>query len=266
MCVIIVIATEAIATTSKRTTKQRYTTALAEAKDPNEIETISITYFRTMQFVDVARVATYGALFIGGILLYNIEALSYLVIILGALTVALKEIVASMVGYLFVLYGYRVGDDVRVAGQLGEIVRIRLLSTDIAGEDENGEHNGKLYTIPNYHFYQGTVERQELNVSAFRHTALSIVFTNEKYLLPFNEWIAALKAFLDATLPVRATADVGYFRGFTGARYKLNYAYDTSGNLVVSIAFVSSTKTTLQKKEKIVTYIESTKRQHKEKK
>jgi hypothetical protein len=256
----IFVVTEAVSRFLKSKEKQRFDTERAASDDARALETLSLEHFKRSQLVDVVRASVYILLLLAAILIYDIQAFSYVLIALGAFIIVLKELVSSAVGYFFVLTTYTVGDDVRVAGQLGEIVRIRLLSTAITGKEENGEHNGKLFNVPNYYFFQGVIEQQELKSSTSRHITLKAVYIPGHYTEKFDVWVRNLKAMLDDTLPVRSVEDVGHYRGFTGARYKLNYSFDEDGDAVVSIAYVSSTKTALTKKEKIVHYIESTKR------
>lgn len=264
LCILVICCTEALTRTLKLREKKKFDAARLATSDSRELEHVSLEHFKKTQLLDVARASTYLLLIFGAVLVYDIQAFSYLLIALGAVIITLKEIVTSSVGYFIVLSNYTVGDDVRVNGQLGEIVRIRLLSTAIVGKEENGEHNGKLFNIPNYLFYQGIIEQQELKSNTSRHITIKAVYMPDNYTEKFDTWVRNLKAFLDDTLPVRSAEDVGHYRGFTGSRYKLNYSYDEDGDVVVSIAYVSSTKTALSKKEKIVHYIESTKRTDKQ--
>lgn len=264
--ILLVIATEVTVRMVKRRERDHYTAARTTTTHARELETLSLNYFKKNQLYDILRGAVYVCIALAGVLLYDIQAFSYVLLGLGALIVVLKEMVASVVGYGFVLTSYTVGDDVRINDRLGEIVRIGLLSTSLVGKEDNGEYNGKLFQVPNYHFLQNIVEQQELRSSTLRHITLKAVYTRENYREAFGVWMRNLKHFLDDTLPTRVGEDVGNYRGYTGAKYKTNVVYNDKGDVVVSITFVSSTASAQSKKEAIVAYIEDTKRASAEKK
>jgi hypothetical protein len=109
---------------------------------------------------------------------------------------------------------------------------------------------------------QGAIEKQELKMSSFRRVAIKALYEPDAFNLPFNEWLAGLKIFLDETLPLRKLGSVGHFRGYAGIKYKINYEYNDLGKVMVTIAFVSSASSALYKKETIILFIEGTKKHH----
>jgi hypothetical protein len=191
------------------------------------------------------------------VLLYDIQAFSFLALALGALVVIQKENINSLFAYLFVLSNYNVGDDVRVKETLGEIVRISPLQTVIVGKEESGEYSGKRIGIPNYLFQAEQVEVQELRADTYRRIIIRAVYHQDEYGVDFNEFLNKIRAFLDDFLPKRNLNQVGSFRSFAGAQYKLNFDYDEDGYIVVRIGFISRPHDVIDRKEQIIEFIEA---------
>jgi hypothetical protein len=193
------------------------------------------------------------------IALYDIRAFSFFAFALGAFIIALRDVLISLLAYPHIIISYDIGDDVRIGGVLGEIVRVRPLSTQLAGKDDNGDYNGKLQIIPNSKFFLEMVERQEIKNGNQRMVTVSAMYNREEQIKSFDEWLTSLKNMLDQTLSKRSLKEVGNFKSYAGLRYKLHYEYDKHGIILAKISFISKTRAALEKKEKIVMYLESIK-------
>jgi hypothetical protein len=193
------------------------------------------------------------------VLFYNTEAFSFLALALGAVVLNQKENINSIIGYFFLLANYNVGDDVGIIGTLGEIVRVGLFQTILAGKDENGEYNGKRISVPNYQFLLNVIDRQDLKVNTYRQVVIQIPYTKSAFNMTFDEFLEKLRPYLDELLPKRNLARVGSHRGFAGSQYKINFDYNDAGTLIIKVAFVSRERDMIARKENILTFIESLK-------
>jgi Mechanosensitive ion channel len=220
------------------------------------VERISLEYFRKIQRLTVIRFWVYAALILFTLLAYDVKAFSFFALAAGALVLTLKEQVQSLIAYFNISSSYEIGDDVRIKGTLGEIIRIKPLSVQMLGKEDNGEYDGKLISIPNFHFSNEFVERQELKSDNYRRALITAVYNKESFGIPFTEFITSLKHFLDEYLPVRSPGQVGNYKSFAGHKYKLNYEYDDEGDVMVKIRWISSPKLATERKERVVTFIE----------
>lgn len=250
----------------KRRTKYAYSHDTKEITDTHELELVTIRFFKKMQTLDLLRLGAFVFAGLVALLIYDVQAFSYIVVALGALVIVMKENVNSIAAYFYILSHYDVGDDVKINGNLGEIIRIRPLSLALAGKDESGDYNGKLFQIPNFMLLQQIVEVQELKSQNYQRVLVKAVFNAEKFSDSFEVWLAKLKDFLTGELPQRKLGDVGHYRGFAGKKFKLNYDYDADGEVFVHISFISSPSKALERKETIVGYIESTRKVQKQEK
>ncbi len=251
------LAIESLLRIAKVRLKGQFTEKSDTAGDARDVEQLSLQYNKKAQVIDLIRLSIVIFMLLVGSLLYDVQLFSYLLVALGALILAMRETVNSLFGYLFVLAHYDIGDDVRVNGTLGEIVRIKPVLTSLAGKDDTGEYNGKLIHVPNFYFLNNLVERQELKTDNYRRVVIQAVYNIDSYNIAFSDWIKSIKAFLDEELPMRKLEHVGNYRGFAGARYKMNYDYDEDGEVLVKISFIADPAKALMRKERIVAFIES---------
>lgn len=253
------LAIESLLRIAKHRLKGTFDQRKDVANDARDVEQISLQYNKKAQVIDLVRLAIVIFTILLGCLLYDVQLFSYMLVALGAIIIAMRETVNSLFGYLFVLSHYDIGDDVRVNGTLGEVVRIKPVLTSLAGKDDTGEYNGKLINVPNFYFLNNLVERQELKTDNYRRVVIQAVFNPELYSVSFSDWLKKTKAFLDAELPMRKLEHVGNYRGFAGTRYKMNYDYDDDGEVLVKISFIADPAKALLRKESIVAFIESLK-------
>jgi hypothetical protein len=189
-----------------------------------------------------------------------VRTFSFLAVALGALIVTFKETVVSTIAHFHILRNYKVGDDVKIGTVRGEILNIRPTVTTILGKEEDGEYNGKVTTLQNYQFVMNPVERQEMKTHSYFLTSLSIPYGGKEYKYGFETFMSKLKQFLDELLPYRNMKNVGYYRSYSGSRYKLNYTYDRDARVEIHISFVSKPKRIADRKEKIVQFVEKLKK------
>jgi len=239
--------------------RRRFAYDTKDLSNMEEIQEASLSYFRRRQILDVFRAVLLLLVFFAGVLFYNIQAFSFLALALGAVVINQKENINSVIAYFYLLSNYNVGDDIGTMGSLGEIVRISLFHTILAGKEADGEYSGARITIPNYQFLLNTTEQRDLKADTHRQVVMRVVYTKEMYPVAFDEFLKRMDAYLHELLPKRTLTQVGRYRGFAGAHYKINFDYNEAGTIVVVISFVSRPRDITKRKEGIVMFLEGLK-------
>jgi hypothetical protein len=239
---------------ARRTT---FNKAKMEAKNPRELEAITLEQNKLNQFLGLIRLSAILIAVFLSILVYDIQAFSYFVLGVGALIVVLRESVGSLVAYFYILVAYDVGDDIKVGDSLGEISKVSPLYTSVIGKEESGEYNGKLVNIPNYIFLQQKVERQELKTTNYRRATILWTYHRDHAKTPFADIVPKVRAFLDNLLPVRHADEIGFFRNYAGRKYRLVLDFDENGFPTIKITFVAHPDDAGALREKIIGYLET---------
>jgi small-conductance mechanosensitive channel len=217
---------------------------------------VALAYYQKRQVLGVVRTCVIFLFILFAVLFYDIQAFSVLALALGALVITQKENISSLLAYVLIISNYTVGDDVRVGDVLGEIVRISPLQVHVVGKEESGEHNGKKVSVPNYKFLSEVVQMQELKSETYRRIIIKAVYIKNDYSVDFSQFLANVRTFLDEFLPKRNLNQVGSFKSFAGAQYKINFDYDEDGDIVVRIGFISRPHDVVDRKEQIIEFIE----------
>jgi Mechanosensitive ion channel len=225
-----------------------------------DAERVSLEHFNKLQTIDVARIITSLFFLMIVLSIADVRTFSFLAVTIGAIIISLRDYIISLISYVYVLANFDIGDDVKIVTVLGEIVRVRPLTTSIAGKDEHGDFDGGLHHIPNSKFITEVVQRQEIKNNNYRRVTLQALYSNELFKDGFSLWLTNLKEHLDIALIKRSLKDVGNYKSYAGIKYKLHYDYNDDGEIVVSISFISRTKHAVLRKEEIIEYIENTKR------
>lgn len=87
-----------------------------------------------------------------------------------------------------------------------------------------------------------------------------MLYTHDIFSPSFTEFIPLLEKYLDELLPTRTMTKVGYFRGYAGVKYKINYDYTDKGEILVKISFIARVNKAVENKESIITFIEQLKK------
>jgi hypothetical protein len=254
--ILFVLISQAIIWFLKFRLRRQYAHDTKDLVDMDEVQEVSLAYFRRRQILDVVRAVLLLVSALAGVLFYNIQAFSFLALALGAVVLNQKENINSVIAYFYLLSNYNVGDDIGIMDNMGEIVRMSLFHTILAGKDDNGEYNGKRITIPNYQFLLNPTKQQNLKTDTYRQIVMEIPFVSETYGMAFDAFLEKLREFLDELLPKRNLRQVGSYRGFAGAQYKVNFDYNAAGTSVVRLAFIARPRDAIERKEKIVAFVE----------
>jgi hypothetical protein len=223
----------------KKNKRKEYDLKKPAMESLEQIEDLSLEHYKELQQIDVMRLII---LFIGIVTIlavYNVQIFNVLAVATGALILALRDSFTSFFAYFYILSNFKLGDDIRINNALGEIVGIKPFYTALAGKDDNGEYNSKLNYIPNFMFFNQTIERQQLKSDDYRKLSLQILYTNTAFADGLEIWLDKIEIYLDKLLPKRAMTKVGHFRGYAGVRYKMNFDYNDKGEVVVKISFIT---------------------------
>lgn len=245
----------------KKKKRSQYDGKKTTIESLEQIEDLSLEHYKELQQIDVIRLVLLclGVVTILGV--YNVKILSVIAVATGALILALRESFTSFFAYFYILSNFKLGDDIKINNALGEIVGIKPLYTALSGKDENGEYNSKLNYIPNFMFFNQTIERQPLKSDDYRKLSLQILYTQNAFAYDFETWLSQIEAYLDDILPKRAMTKVGHFKGYGGIRYKMNFDYNDKGEVVVKISFITRSFRVLEQRESIIRFVEGLKKQ-----
>ncbi len=244
----------------KQTKRKEYEIKKAAIESVEEIEALSIEHYRQLQSIDSIRFIFITIGIVSILSVFNVQALNILAVATGALILALRESFTSFVAYFYILSNYKLGDDIRINGALGEIVGIKPLYTSIAGKDENGEYNSKLNFVPNFMFLSQTIEQQQLKSDDYRNVLLQLLYTRDLFIDPFDLWLEKLESKLDELLPKRILTKVGHFKSYAGVKYKLHFDYNDKGEVVVRLSFIAKSSKAQDFKESIIKFVEQLKK------
>lgn len=243
----------------RKTRREAYLRAKSTAKNASELEVFTLEYNRKNQIARVTRFSVYLIAILVSVLIYDIQAFSFLLLGVGAILVILRETVLSFFAHFYILFSYDVGDDIKIGESLGEISRISPLYVSIVGKEESGEYNGKLISVPNYLFLQQRVERQELKSTNYRRTSILWTYNRSHMHTDFMQIVKDFREFLDELLPMRNVDEIGYFRNYAGRRYRLSLDYNEDGFPTIKVTFVARPDAIGLLREKIIGFLEGQK-------
>lgn len=119
---------------------------------------------------------------------------------------------------------YRVGDTVRI-GTLaqGEIMYIEPLYIGISGRNDDGDHTGVLFVIPNNKAREQTISKIKLGLRDYKKEVMRISFDMKTSPISFEEFVSELRSFLDNYLPVLDATAYSHYQSYLGVVYKLDF-------------------------------------------
>jgi small-conductance mechanosensitive channel len=108
--------------------------------------------------------------FIIGLLIIWQDSATHIVTFIGfftaGLAIAMRDIILNMIGALYILWAnpFKVGDRIEIAGQIGDVIDIRLLQFSVleVGNRISGEQStGRITHIPNMHVFNFPLSNYE---------------------------------------------------------------------------------------------------------
>ncbi|MFC2695517.1 MAG: hypothetical protein ACFN4U_00505 [Candidatus Absconditicoccaceae bacterium] len=220
-----------------------------------------IEYYRRSQYVNVFGVALVVILFFTYLLTKDKIVGTVLAVGIGAILITFQTFTVSFFTYFILVRNYNVGDTVSVgAGKYqGEILYIKSLYMGVSGKNDFGENTGEFYIIPNHQIWTNPVVKVDLSLDNVTKHSLTLVYDGTNFLLPFDEFIQELEAFLLGLMPIKAASQVSYFKSYIGVRYKIDFTYDKDGKPCVWIGFVAKRSEGVRIKKAILSFVEAKK-------
>jgi hypothetical protein len=253
---LIVVISEIVLRVFKSKRKREFRATRPNHSEVSEIEMESFDYHRDIQRFVVARFLVLSLALFALVSLENKQTTVF-AFTFATIVLIFKEPIVSLFSYVYILSGYKTGDTISIDGALGQIVSVYPLYVKIAGHDDIGEYNGKLYQLPNYIFLQKTIERRQLRNHDHRRITANLVYNREVWVDDFSLWLCKLKGFLDSHLPERSWAEVGNFKSYAGVKYKITFDYTDKGHIMTVVSFISSFDPMLDRKQAVFEFVES---------
>ena len=245
----------------KKRRKKQY---LSPEKNPTKSKNNEnyLIYYRKNQILGTIRVSI---IVIGiGILLaqWAQNIWSFFAVWLWAIILAFQPLIQSMIVYFSVLIQYKAWETVRVDDKQWEIISIKPLFLGISGMNDNGEHDGRFYLIPNKVIFEHGIEKISLRPKDIQKVVMTFAYNKNIFWLSFDDMLFQLETFLTDRLPQRSMAEVGYFKSYSGHRYKLNFDFTTEkeGTVLVTISFLEKLGKMREIKREIVSFLERIKK------
>lgn len=220
-----------------------------------------VEYYQQAQKIDFMRVMWW--IVILGIILYvqNAWFLTWLAIWVWAIIVTFSSFIVSLSYYFYLLSEFKVGQTVRIGDHWqGEIISIKPLHMWLSGKNDNGEHTGEFFLVPNKLVWENTITRIDLQKKAVKKVLLALPFDAEKRGISYELFLDSLKTYLHEFLPTNTATTVGYFQSYIGHKYKMDVEYKENGIILVHVWFLATLTTQRKTKQKIIAFVESLKR------
>lgn len=220
-----------------------------------------IEYYRRSQYVNVFGVALVVILFFTYLLTKDKIVWTVLAVGIWAILITFQTFTVSFFTYFILVRNYNVGDTVSVGAwkYQWEILYIKSLYMGISGKNDFGENTGAFYIIPNHQIWTNPVVKVDLSLDNITKHSLTLIYDGTNFLLPFDEFIQELEAFLLGLMPIKAASQVSYFKSYIGVRYKIDFTYDKDGKPCIWIWFVAKRSDWIRIKKAILSFVEAKK-------
>ena len=216
-----------------------------------------VEYYQKAQKIDFLRVI--GWFFVLSIVLYlsNSWFLTWIAIWVWAIIVTFGSFIVSLTYYFYLTTEFRVGQTIRIGEKWQwEIISIKPLYIWLSGKNDNGEHTGEFFLVPNKIVWENTIIKIDLQKTAIKKVLLDIPFDTEKWHISYEEMYSSLKGFLQDLLSVNTPTTVGHFKSYIWYKYKMDVEYDKDGKLVMHLGFLDTLTNQRKTKQKIIAFME----------
>lgn len=259
--VLFVLLAELIVVILKKKWKKQYLSLELNPSKSKNNENYLI-YYRKSQILGTLRVVV--LFFAAGVLLtqWVQNVWSFFAVWLWAIILAFQPMIQSIIVYFSVLIQYKAWEIVCVDNKQGEIISIKPLFLGISGITDNGEHDWKFYLIPNKVIFEHWIEKTSLRPKDIQKVVMSFVYNKDTFWISFDDMLFQLETFLTQRLPQRSMAEVGYFKSYSGHRYKLNFDFtsDKEAGVLVTISFLEKLWKIRDIKREIISFVEHIKK------
>ena len=244
----------------KKWIKRKY---LLPYQQEEEIENSEfyIEYYKKIQQINIYRTIIYFGVFILILWHQNIQAGSILAVATWAMIVIFQTFLMSFVVYFLVMSDYKIGDTVKIWEEVQwEIISIKPLYTHISGKNQTSEHNGKLYSIPNYQIRQNAITRVDLSNDSNVKTILVIRYIRREYEHDLWELDHMLIEFLEDIMETNTMETAQNYKSYIWYKYKINYEPHEEWDIKILIWYISSNHKVWEINKKILHFMENNKK------
>lgn len=219
-----------------------------------------VAYYQRAQKIDFVRVMFWFLILSCVLYVTNSGFLTGIAIWIWAIIVTFWPFIVSVTYYFYLMSEFRVGQTIKIGEKWqGEIISIKPLYLGLSGKNDNGEHTGEFFLIPNKLVRESTIVRIDLQKKAIKKVLLDIVFISDKRPISYEQFLSTLKTFLHDLLTTNTPTTVGYFKSYIGYKYKMDVEYDKEGRVVIHLWFLDTLTNQRKTKQKIIAFIESLK-------
>jgi Mechanosensitive ion channel len=229
--------------------------------DPEHAE-YYLSYYRKIQSLDIFRAISILVVLSIIFTFKTGGSVNFLLVGLGALIIILKEFILSVIAFFIIIRRYRIGDTIGIGDIQGQIIYIRMLGVGILGKDNDGDNTGRMFVIPSYRFLTETIKKEDLHTDSIRKELLRIPFRTDDFTIDFATFIRALETFLDNELNTLSKKNCGNYQAYIGHRYKMDIDYLEDKCITITVGLVGSWEANVQNKKKIVSFVESRKKEN----
>lgn len=215
-----------------------------------------LQYYQKNQIIDFIRVITSIFLAMALFVIHTDINLGFFAVATGAMIMAFKDFILSLLAFFFVTPSYPIGLTVRVGGVQGQIIFIRMLSVGILGKDNRGENSGELFIVPSHKFLTDIVHKQELRSGSIFKDFIEIPYAPERFSVDFETFMRELRAFLQDLFPVKNANNVGNFTSYTGHKYKIGFSYVEDTHVAIQVRFIGKNGQNQKNKEQIIAFVD----------
>ena len=232
-----------------------------ENRDNVENGQFHLDYFKKLHSVNLFGVA----LILSLIFIYFVtkgEVIStVLAVAIWAMVITFQTFLVSFLMYFILMNKYKVWEAISIPDLhiQGEILSIKPFSIGLSGKTDDGENDGKAYSVSNYQLWLHPVTRLRFGKSIYTKIVMKFPYEAKNFATNFDETVEKLQTFLDEFLPLRPAAQVKYYNTYVGVKYKMDFDYE-DGKSVIKVSYITSMRHASSTKKRICSMIESLKK------
>jgi hypothetical protein len=224
--------------------------------DPEHAE-FYLKYYRKIQSIDVFRALSLLIVIFVILSFKTWGSINFLVVGLGAVLIIMKDFILSSIAFFLIIRQYKIGDTIGISDIQGQIIYIRMLGVGILGKDNDGDNTGRMFVIPSYKFISETLKKEDLHTNSIRKELLRIPFKSSEFSITFDDFMKDLGWFLTAHLPTLSKKNCWNYQTYIGHKYKMDIDYLEEKCIIITIWLVGKWEENVEKKRKIVAFVES---------
>lgn len=161
----------------------------------------------------------------------------------------------------YLISEFRVWETIRIwEKRQGEIISIKPLYIWLSWKNDNGEHTGEFFLVPNKLVRENAIIKVDLNKNAIKKVLLDLPFDSNTWDISYDEMLTVLEEFLQKLLATNTPTTVWFYKSYIWWKYKLDVLYKESWSIVLQLWFIDTLNNQRKTKQKIVAFMESLKK------